>query len=120
MARAKRKILFLTRSSALQRKAELQCVGRYKENPVLMWGNSGVMPAQGIQCVASVQGVYRVKPARGIQCVEPVQGEARVKSVQGIQCVASVQGVYRVKPARERKCQAQGAQCIRHGVGTSF
>lgn len=60
------------------------------------------MLAQGIQCVASVQGVYRVK------------------SVQGIQCVASVQGVYRVKPARERKCQALGAQCIRRGVGTSF
>lgn len=59
-------------------------------------------------------------PAQGIQCVEPVQGEARVKSVQGIQCVASVQGVYRVKQARERKCQAQGAQCIRRGVGTSF
>lgn len=35
MARAKRKILFLTRSSALQRKAELQCVGRYKEKPAL-------------------------------------------------------------------------------------
>ena len=74
------------------------------------------MSAQGIQCVASVQGVYRVKQARGIQCVEPVQGEALVKSVQGIQCVASVQGVYCVKPARERKCQERNVSGTAWGL----